>query len=80
MEVECTWAEGPDIIVSLNGHSVILYENPKDSNFEHGIINKGSFDLTKKEAYILAYQLIKAANQATELEDSAREYFERSQK
>lgn len=81
MKATCTWGEGPDVIVELDGTSVMLYENP--SRFEqgvHGYVSKGSFDFTAKEAREFARQLIKAADESDEWDRKAFDFFEAQEK
>jgi hypothetical protein len=74
MEVECTWGDGPDIVVSLDGKRVILYENAVGRNkFIHGFIENGSFDLTADEAEKLAGELMRAANFTRQIEATFHE-------
>ena len=63
MKAECTWGDGPDVILSLNGTGMILFENPiiEGSGFKYGTVNAGSLDLTAQEAIILGHQLLNAA-------------------
>ena len=71
MKAECTWGEGPDVLVVLDGTGVICYEHPKHlDKFTHGLVSQGSLDLTSKEARTFAAQLIKAADAADELQKS----------
>lgn len=88
MKVVCTWGDGPDILMDLDGTPVMAYENPvnvsegrgllKDIPKDdvklcwgtHGFIRKGSIDLTKDQALRLAEDLIVAAAQCQNLEDS----------
>lgn len=75
MKAECTWGQGPDVLVTLDGTGVLCYEDPHSKNkCTHGIVNQGSLDLTIKEARILAASLIMAANQAEELNNSFDDY------
>jgi len=80
MRAECTWGEGPDVLVILEGTRVMLYENPIDLNrATHGYVREGSFDLTIEEALVLAASLIVAAKTAIELDDSYQDYVEKNQ-
>lgn len=81
MKATCTWGDGPDVLVDLNGTGVILYEDPKHhkpprGDFKHGYITEGSFDLTAEEAEILSNELKTAAAAARSLDKSYREYME----
>ena len=69
MKAECTWGDGPDVLVMLNGTHIMLYEYPKNyERFKHGEVSQGSLDLTSDEALLLAGELISAANSAKELD------------
>lgn len=75
----CTWGDGPDVLVSFEGHPFILYEDAKNDppprgQWVHGYVSIGSFDLTAEEAMKLSDQLKAAAQNAMELDRSIREY------
>ncbi len=75
MKAECTWGDGPDVLVILEGTKVMLYEDPIDMDRSvHGYTTQGSFCLTVKEALTLAGSLYVAAGQAMELDNSYRDY------
>jgi len=75
MKATCTWGDGPDVMLSLGGHTMVLHEDPRDKDaWVHGTISDGSADLTADEARELASQLLMAADQADHLEDSFGEY------
>jgi hypothetical protein len=77
MKASCTWGEGPDVILDLDGSLMVLYENPHDKEaWTHGAISDGSLDLTAAEAEELGIQLITASKQARDLSKSAQEYFD----
>ncbi len=77
MKAECTWGEGPDIVVSLDGTPLILSQEPEDLNrFKYGAITKGDFDMTAKEATQFAGELLSAARRAQELDDQAASHDE----
>lgn len=68
MKVTCTWGEGPDIILNLDGTQLILHETPVDYHrWTHGIVSEGSLDLTADEAIELGYRLINTGILAKEL-------------
>ncbi len=69
----CTWGDGPDVIVNLDGTKLILYEKPFYGKWEHGVVSEGSLDLTATEAEIFGQQLLDVAKQARDL---CREYSE----
>ena len=71
----CTWGDGPDVLVTLDGQAFICYEDPKNDppprgQWVHGYVTKGSFDLTRNQALELAAQLFRAAGQAKDMDDS----------
>lgn len=69
----CTWGDGPDVLLVLEGKKLICYHNPKDEiHWIHGIISEGSMDLTAHEALELAAELIRAAEDAIKLDESVR--------
>ena len=73
IKVSCTWGDGPDVLLSLEGKCLMLHEHPIDYNKStHGFISKGSIDLTAKEALDLAQTLINAAKQALDLDIAIR--------
>ena len=79
MKATCTWGVGPDVMVELKGTPIILSENPKhpkppQSNFKHGYVTEGSFDLTAKEAETFADRLKEAAGQAKAYEKDLNTY------
>jgi len=73
MRATCTWGDGPDVILTIDGERFILYEDPQHieptkGDFKHGFVRKGSTDLTADEAEALGHQLINAAAQARGLD------------
>lgn len=77
----CTWGEGPDVLLVLDGKPLVCYEDPKNDppprgQWKHGYVSKGSIDLTRNEALELAEQLFRAAAACRELDDGLKEYFE----
>ena len=85
MKAECTWGDGPDVLVSLEGTVIVPYHEPKEKwdgkivkegpakgKFAHGIITEGSFDLTADESLELAHELRIAAERAKELDTSVK--------
>ena len=82
IKAECTWGDGPDVILGLSGSKMILLEAPtvKDGGFIHGTICEGNLDLTVEEALTLANELISAAYQANELEQTCKDHDEEMDK
>ncbi len=75
MKATCTWGDGPDVLVDLDGTEFLLYEEPRDlSRGAFGVVAYGSACFTAKEARQLAAELIVAADYAEEMEKSAEEY------
>lgn len=75
VKVSCTWGDGPDVMVTFNNEVFILYENPHHlKNWSHGIVKKGSFDLTAEQARALAGDLLMAANSAEALDAQLEAY------
>jgi hypothetical protein len=73
VKASCTWGEGEDVLVTLEGHNFMLYENPKNYHRAvHGIVEVGSFFLTAKEAKELAIDLMLAAKNAEELDELSK--------
>lgn len=64
---ECTWGDGPDVLVSISresrsGYGLVTYTESESA--EH----QGSFGLTSREARALAGSLKRAADRADKLE------------
>ncbi len=77
MKVTCTWGEGPDVVLDLDGTLMVLYEDPHDKDaWTHGAVSDGSLDLTAAEAEELGILLIQVAKQARDLDKSAKKYFD----
>lgn len=79
MKVECTWGDGPDVLLSLEGTKLILYNgpilsDPSEGGYRFGHTTDGSIDLTADEALSLAAQLEIAAQQVKYLEALCREH------
>jgi hypothetical protein len=75
MKATCTWGCGPDVMLNLDGHPMVLYEDPihKDK-WVHGAVTKGSLDLTADEAEAFGFQLIEAARQAKALDELCEQH------
>lgn len=69
INVQCTWGEGPDIMVEFKDEHFILYEKVNPKGWKHGFVKSGSFDLTADAAIQFANNLILAAKQAKQLEN-----------
>jgi len=74
IKAECTWGDGPDVLISIKNFPMILASDVIDKQrFKHGIVKDAWIDLTQEQARQLAHKLLKAANCAQELEDGLRE-------
>lgn len=85
IKVSCAWGDGPDVLVSFDGHGFILYEDPQKraeldkqghanrGSYLYGAVRKGSFDLTRNQALDLAEALFRSAKQAKDMDDSYAE-------
>ncbi len=61
MKATCTWGDGPDVLVVLEGSHLMLYHDPVDKErAKHGYCSEGSVELTADEAESLAKQLLAA--------------------
>jgi len=77
----CAWGDGPDVIVTLNDHRFILYEDAVGhSKYIHGFVEKGSFDLTAEEAFKLAEKLMNAGIAAQQMDKDLDEYVNKEMK
>ena len=73
----CTWGDGPDLILVLEGKPMMLFEAPYDRDKSmHGFVSSGSLDLTAEEALELAAELTAAASEA---ENSSQNYEEHAE-
>lgn len=71
----CTWGCGPDVLVSVDGRTFLLFEDPTDFNhWTHGVIRKGQLDFTADEAIEFANELLSAAKEAKFLEKQLETY------
>ena len=78
IKTTCSWGEGEDILVVLEDHPVLLYENPTDfDRSKYGCIKNGSLFLTAEEAKKLAQELLLLVDVVDELN---QKYFEASKK
>jgi len=75
MKAECTWGEGPDVLVNLDGSTLMLYEKPTGLDRAiHGFVSEGSVELTTSEAFDLLTSLIVAIRKASEMNLSYRDF------
>jgi hypothetical protein len=76
MKVDCTWGQGPDIIIELDGTKTLCHEGLQETDrYNHGTVSQGSIDLSAKQARELATQLLKAVAQVDGMEKSLEVYF-----
>lgn len=75
---DCTWGDGPDVLLDLKDDVFILYEKPihVKSSSVYGHVTKGSMDLTADEALQLAGELEAAAHNAKEMDRMCEEHEE----
>ena len=73
---ECTWGDGPDVLLINEGQYYMLYDDPDKERTVHGISYQGSFCLNKEEARRLAYDLLRCVSKVGEMEQQAKDYFE----
>lgn len=83
MKATCTWGQGPDVLLELDGTGVVCYEDPFNyppprGRYKHGIISQGSTDLTIIEAKALIASLTAAVKKADELYQSYEDYCDNS--
>lgn len=77
IKATCTWGEGEDVLLVIEGHNFMLYENPKKfDRAVHGIVENGSVFLTAEEAKQLASELLLAAKAVEELEEQLTLYMD----
>lgn len=80
MKAECSWGNGPDVLVVLEGKPVMLYHKPHNlDEATYGYISEGSACLTAEEAEKLAQELLIAAKQAKNLNRELISHLEREQ-
>jgi hypothetical protein len=78
----CKWEqeiEGIDVLVTINDNVIIFDEKPMTEGYKYGLVRKGTMYLTADESLVFASELIKAANQAKEL-DSIHKDVDKMQK
>jgi hypothetical protein len=68
IKAECTWGDGPDVLLIDDGEPCMLYEAPTKLNeAKYGYVEKWSMYLSSDQAKKLANELIMAAARADEL-------------
>ncbi|MFA5312883.1 MAG: hypothetical protein WC375_06125 [Methanomassiliicoccales archaeon] len=69
MNATCTWGDGADVVLSLEGTKMVLLEDVADKkSWKYGTISQGNTDLTASGARKLASKLIMAAVQSESLQ------------
>jgi hypothetical protein len=75
IEATCAWGDGPDILVCVKGHPVLLMEEVSQKDkWKHGIVTNAQVDLTVEEAERLRYDLTMAILQVKHLEESYEDF------
>jgi hypothetical protein len=74
MDAICTWGEGPDVMINLNGTILVLYEEPNMKGFKYGTIKQGSIDLRLDEAKEFRNILDKAIKEVERMQRELEEY------
>ena len=75
MKAECTWGDGPDIVMDLDGKPMELLESPGPiGRFTYGVVSKGLIDLTAEEAEALGVELIGAAREVRQLRQICKDH------
>ena len=71
ISVLCTWGQGADVTVLLNGKPLFLLEEPTQRSLTtHGVVFNGDINLTYKDAIKLGAKLMDAGVHALDLEMS----------
>lgn len=74
-KVECTWGEGPDIILAVKENVVLLKPVTSLGKFVHGCCEHIQWDLTAEKARTLAADLVKAADDSDRLDAELNKYY-----
>ena len=78
MNVICTWGEGPDIVIDLNGKTLVLFEKPIMKGWTYGIVKEGTMDFNLDEAKELLVQLDKAIKETERMKKELEEYMDKT--
>ena len=65
--VECTFGDGPDVLVNAKDLKIMLMENPDYKRTIHGVVGSWQLDLTVNEAEELSKMLYEKAQIAKNL-------------
>ena len=65
--VECTFGDGPDVLINAKDLKIMLMENPDYKRTKHGIVGSWQLDLTINEAEELSKLLYEKAQIAKNL-------------
>ena len=78
INVECTWGEGPDVLVVGKDERILnLSDTVLEDRFTHGCQENWHLDLTVEGAKELAYGLLSKAREAEDLENGWNTHFMR---
>ena len=72
--VECTFGDGPDVLIASNGLKILLLEHPNCQRSTHGVVGSWQLDLTVNEAEELSKLLYEKAQIAKELYNGLEEF------
>ena len=72
--VECTFGDGPDVLVDSKGLKILLLEHPNCQISTHGVVGSWQLDLTVNEAEELSKLLYEKAQIAKELYNGLEEF------
>jgi len=74
LEVACCWGECVDVLLINNGCSYILYDTLLNKDkWKYGVSRFGSVALTKDEAKILAFDILRSIDECNELDNICKE-------
>jgi len=74
MKVVMTWP-ADDVSIDLDGHILILSEEPEMGSHTYGVVRQGWFGLTIAKAKKLSQDLLACANRAEEMNQECIDYF-----
>ena len=72
--VECTFGDGPDVLVDSKSLKILLLEHPNCQRSTHGVVGSWQLDLTVNEAEELSKLLYEKAQIAKELYNKLEEF------
>lgn len=80
IKVTCAWGDGPDVLVTFEGHNFMLYDEADKSASIYGDVKSGSFELTADEAIELSNRLLEMACDAKDMDRTYAEFVEHENK